>query len=245
MGTIALQIPQIGQPNATEAPKIAGDFTTLQNVINGNLDSNNIAASLGASAGVNTAGSTVKGVVSNAGPGTRTNVAYGALNDAADSVTVALPANGLIAVWYQGTWQESVSGAGSAAIFIGANQLKYAEGDGSPSALPNTQAAGINAPALATPLATFYGGLWSCTPIAGYTGDVTTGQIVGLQGIPALSPSSGRPPTSDGATFAIAGGPCYIFAAAGTYAVSVQFKASSGTVTASNRRLWVRVLSFA
>ena len=53
----------------------------------------------------------------------------------------------------------------------------------------------------------------------GYTGDVTTGQSFG--------------------------GPAYIFAAAGTYTVAVMFKASSGNVTASNRKLWVQAISFA
>ncbi len=41
------------------------------------------------------------------------------------------------------------------------------------------------------------------------------------------------------------GGPCDIDnLPAGTYTVSVQFKASSGSVTASNRRLRVQVISF-
>lgn len=43
MGQIALQIPTVGQPNATEDPKIASDFTTIQNVINGNIDHGNLA----------------------------------------------------------------------------------------------------------------------------------------------------------------------------------------------------------
>lgn len=46
MGTISLSIPQTGQPNSTEDPKIASDFTTLQTVINGNLDGSNVAATL-------------------------------------------------------------------------------------------------------------------------------------------------------------------------------------------------------
>jgi hypothetical protein len=42
-----------------------------------------------------------------------------------------------------------------------------------------------------------------------------------------------------------AGGVVSMFAAAGTYTISVQFKALSGSVTASNRKLWVQALSFA
>lgn len=45
MGSISLSIPQTGQPVSTEDPKIASDFTILQNVINGNLDDSNITPS--------------------------------------------------------------------------------------------------------------------------------------------------------------------------------------------------------
>jgi hypothetical protein len=42
------------------------------------------------------------------------------------------------------------------------------------------------------------------------------------------------------------GGSCEIFAAAGTYTVSVQFKGIGSTsVSVSNRKLWVQVLPFA
>lgn len=46
MGTISLSVPQTGQPNSTEDPKIATDFTTLQTWANGNIDGSNVAATL-------------------------------------------------------------------------------------------------------------------------------------------------------------------------------------------------------
>lgn len=55
--------------------------------------------------------------------------------------------------------------------------------------------------------------------ITSYSGDATTGQVAGE-------------------------GMLSIFAAAGTYTISVQFKASSGNVTVANRRLWVQALAF-
>jgi hypothetical protein len=58
----------------------------------------------------------------------------------------------------------------------------------------------------------------------GSTAFTTTGQI--------LSPGAAN------------GGFCYVFAAAGTYNVSIQFKAPSGKVTAKERKLWVGVLGF-
>lgn len=152
----------------------------------------------------------------------RTNTSYGTLTTPDQVTNIVLPTNGLIAVWYQATWQESVQGAASAAIFLGSNQLKIAGNDA-----PVVQAATTNSTKggnLAVPLTTYAQGLVSIAPDTGYTGNVTTGQIVGG--------TSG-------------GGPCYIFAAAGTYTVSVQFKATSGSVTAVNRTLWTQAVPFA
>lgn len=47
MGTISLQIPQSGQPNSSEDPKVASDLTLLQTLLNGNVDTNNLSASAG------------------------------------------------------------------------------------------------------------------------------------------------------------------------------------------------------
>jgi hypothetical protein len=57
----------------------------------------------------------------------------------------------------------------------------------------------------------------------GNTTEVTTGQVVGVVGS--------------------WGGFAVVFAAAGTYDVSVQFKSSVGSVTVKNRHLWVGVSS--
>ena len=43
MGQIFLQIPQVGLSDSTEDPKVASDLTSIQNVINGNLDASNLA----------------------------------------------------------------------------------------------------------------------------------------------------------------------------------------------------------
>jgi hypothetical protein len=147
----------------------------------------------------------------------RTNTAYGLLPTPDQVTELVLPANGLIAVWYQATWQQSGVGTAQAAIFLGTNQLKVWVGTG--GTVPTVQNAGGSASSnINTPLFTYAGGLTAGGNSSNYTGDVTTGQIVGSN---------------------TNGGPCYIFAAAGTYHVSVQFAATSGSVTASNRKLWV------
>lgn len=43
MGTISLQIPVLSSPNSVEDPKIISDFTTLQTLVNGNIDQNNVS----------------------------------------------------------------------------------------------------------------------------------------------------------------------------------------------------------
>lgn len=48
MGQISLQQPQIGLPDTTEDVKIQNNFTTLQNVINGNIDDTNLKSPLAA-----------------------------------------------------------------------------------------------------------------------------------------------------------------------------------------------------
>jgi hypothetical protein len=68
-----------------------------------------------------------------------------------------------------------------------------------------------------------------------YTGDVTTGQAVGIAGVAHLNLANAGTITMGSGAW---GGPCYIFGlAAGAYKISVQFKASSGKVTAKKRRL--------
>jgi hypothetical protein len=46
MATISLQIPAVGNPNTTEDPKIASNFTVLETLLNGNLDTENLAVAL-------------------------------------------------------------------------------------------------------------------------------------------------------------------------------------------------------
>jgi hypothetical protein len=187
-------------------------------------------------AGVNVAGGFNEGANVRRGkcivPGTdvRSNAAYGVMTTPDQVAGVVLPSSSLLHVAYQATWQESVSGAARAAVFIGANQLKQAF---SGQAAPIVQAASIggtnvnrNYPLGSSPI-----GLVSkqtiADPEAAYTGDVTTGQILG----------GGHSPFDSANYF---WGFFTVFGvAAGTYTVSVQFKASSGLVTASARSLWV------
>lgn len=229
MSVLNLILPTVGQPDSTEDPKINTALTAVQAWANGNIDSSNLSLGTLQSAAVNQASQTVKGgsVVSTSQA--TSSAAYTTLGTPDQVANVQLNTPGILAIWYHATWQESVNNAARAAIFLNSNQLK-AENEGS-SANPTVQETALNAsngPNVPVILCTTPLGL--VCPVGGgvanaYGGDVSTGQILG-----SLANGKG-------------GGPLFAFAAGGAYTVSVEFKTSSGTVTVSNRRLYVQAFS--
>lgn len=216
---------------------ISGPFDDIETFLNGNVSDVNIAANgvdndnldattIAAKLGLSQTGTVRRGKSIITTEQSRTDTAYGLLTTADVVEDVVLPTDGLLGVGFQGMWKSSVAGAGRAAIFIGANQLKVALSSGT---APTVQEASTSDPSgfgsRYVPLATASAGL-VCGPNASsdYTGDVTTGQILGV-----------------GSSIA---GPIILFAAAGTYDISVQFKSTSGSVTVKNRSLWVWTLGF-
>lgn len=225
-------IPIAGQPNLSEEPKIVTALSQLvaavnnvdaAQIVDGTITATELAAAVADALGVNTA-TIRRGKSIIAATETRTNAAYGLMTTPDRVQNVVLPTDGLIYVAYQATWQESVNSASRAAIFVGANQLKLADGT---LTAPQVQEAsnGSGTASIDKPLSTSPRGLTGSGVGGGtvYGGDVTTGQVVG----------------QDFAT-----GICVLFAAAGTYDISVQFKSTSGSVTVKNRRLWVWTLGF-
>jgi hypothetical protein len=190
-------------------------------------------------------GPTVRGTANiAAGQGT-TSTTYTTLSTPDQVAGIVLPSNGLLIIGYHAIWQESVAGIGRAAIFLGANQLKIPSSTGSAGSLVTQAAATNNSSAIVNlPLATTANGLMSTNVGAGsYPGDTTTGQIIGISGNGgSLQQELGGTVISSGS---VGGGPCMVFATAGTYTISVQYKVSAaGTVTASNRQLWVQAIPF-
>lgn len=145
----------------------------------------------------------------------RENTAFGVLSTADEIKEVVLPENGLIAIGYMAKVKSSVSAAGRAAVFVGSNQLKAIKvGE------PVEQEAATIGTNL-TQLSTTGHGLENGGEEGLTAADVTTGQVVGVGS---------------------KGGIAYVFAAAGTYAISIKYKATSGSVTAKERKLWCCVL---
>jgi hypothetical protein len=145
----------------------------------------------------------------------------------ADEVTLILPEKGLIAIALQATWQSSATGRG--ALFLNENELLRATQNNSPEsasyAAPSEAKANKWASLYTTPF-----GLATTEPAGtGYTGDVTTGQIIGGQG----------------GEYHNSGGPVYVFAAAGTYKISLRVKAegASAKLKVKNRRLYAWIIA--
>ena len=167
----------------------------------------------------------------------RTNVAYGKLGTPDQVSNIVLPTDGLIFVLFHALWQESAAMSARAALFLDATQIKTAGFDSASA----SQETATNASASANkylPLVSGPGGLQGL-PISGAfaaSGNATEAlpQIVG-----GLDPTGLVYPNLP------YGGVTAIAAAAGTYTLSVQFKASGGaTVTVKNRHLHVWTMGF-
>ena len=251
-----------GVSNLIDAVQVNADLDTLYALVNALLDDANIKpaagillnkiadGTLGAKLGVDEGATKRRGKSIITAAESRTNTAYGLLTTPDRVQNIVLPTDGLIVVAYQALWQESVLGAARAAIFLGANQLKVQQQG---VTLPATQAAATGATLGASkyaPLTTYPAGLISPTTFnLDHGSDVTTGQALGMVSMNASVTNAtvelgGSVQSFSVGDYQIFGGPCFIFAAAGTYDVSVQFKATSGSVTAKERKLWVWTLGF-
>lgn len=145
---------------------------------------------------------------------TRESATFSTLTTKDEITSVVLPENGMMVVGYSANVLSSVASAGRAAIFLGANQLKKG---GGPHEVQEVTISNTLNKIYSSP-----NGLTRPSSIE-VTADVTTGQTLGEN-------TAGE------------GGVCFIFAAAGTYNVSIQYKATSGNVKAKERKLWVGVI---
>lgn len=247
-------LPTIGQPNTSEDPKVRSALSELQTVLTGGTDVTNLSTGTLQLLGLTNGSQIGRGKSIIATSESRGIFAFGALATPDRVTSIVLPTDALLFVAYHATWQSSVASAGSAAIFVGANQLKRANPTIAAPAAQGITTAGLGA-ATKGVLFTDPGGLRSysapafSTPgVASYSGDVTTGQVLGTQIIKYQDTDSadgaGGAPNRQTTDYHSSFSPAIIFAAAGTYDISIQFLASSGTVTVENRKLWVWSVGF-
>jgi hypothetical protein len=235
MGLLNLTPPVLGQANSVADAATANAFSTIQTWANGNIDETNLANGTAQRLGLNNSGNVGRGKSIIAASEVRTGTTYGLMTTPDRVQGIVLPTDGIIDILFLAYWAESVDAAGRAAIFIGANQLTVSQiGVAAPAVQEASNSGAAN---IAQPLSTTWYGLTSGGNAANATGTstpATTGQAIAVH--------NATPSTDQAGAFA--GGSCKVFAAAGTYDVSVQFKASSGTVTALNRRLWVKAEAY-
>ncbi len=181
------------------------------------------------------------------GSQTRENAAYGTLTTPDEIKEVVIPEGAILVVDYTALWENTKLNKGRAAIFIGNNQLKI----GRSTAVDFVTSAAIGGSAsgnVGDRLMTFQGGLlstfgtnvyttgsdWTTTGGASYLFNETSeaGLHLEVNGVDKELPKS-----------APYGGFCMIpNITAGTYNVSIRFKALEGSVSAKLRRLKVGVI---
>lgn len=209
-----------------DAEQVDARFAPLYAALDGALDVDNLLAAVKQKLGLSDAGAVRRGKSIVATEEVRANVAYGLMGTPDRVQSVVVPADGLLVVAFQALFKSSDAGTGRAAIFIAGNQVKIQD---APNRAPVVQEAATVGTDY-DPVTTFGGGLIAGTASAGdHASDVATGQVLGVN-------------TTINDFY---GGPCYIHGlAAGTYDVSVQFRAGSGAVSVKERRLFVWSMGF-
>lgn len=209
-----------GGSQVASGVQVNSRFAPLYAALNGALDVDNLLAAVKDKLGLSDATTVRRGKSIIVASEARTNVAYGLLTTPDQVSNVVLPQDGLILVTFQAIWNNTISSAGRAAIFLNGVQLAI----GKSASVPVVQEATGGVGGADAPLCSTVSGLLSGDSTGTQSTEVTTGQLVALSGN--------------------IGGACAIFAAAGTYNVSVQFRATSGTVNVQRRKLWVEARAF-
>jgi hypothetical protein len=229
--------------NSVGQAKIIDGAVAASKMADNAVGEEEITTALAEKLGVSESSTVRRGEVSTSGEESRTSTSYGTLTTPDQVDNIVLPADGLIVVAYDAIWKSSVAAAGRAAIFLNTTQLQV-NGAGFDS--PRTQAAALTSNSTANryaPLNSFSMGLVSGRGLNTTHTNVTTGQAVGQYGGTSNLAHELNGTVLDVTEDSI-GGPCLIYAAAGTYDVSVRFKSSSGSVSVKDRKLWVWTVSF-
>lgn len=220
---------------ATLTPGTPEDITdvddnlkAIRDVVNGLLDGGNITDATLGSADLTTALAQVLGVTSGgvtrrgksviATEESRTDVAYGTLTTPDRVLAVNVPADSLLRIVFFALVKCSVNNAGRVGLFIGGNQLKAVDGDGAPAVqeVDPSEAGGTDFTDYGTVYTTSSGLV--AIQASGDASLVTTGLAIGEIVVPV---------------------------AAGSYDVEMRYKASSGSITAKERSLFVEAHSYA
>lgn len=219
------------------------NYEAIRDLINGGMDSFNLSAAAAALLGLTQSGSIRRGRTFIAGEDTRTNPAYGLMSTPDRVSSLVLPTDGLFIIGYSARWKTTTNLA-RAALFLNSTQVVIPHYSGAAATL-SPQSASISATGGTANkwnrIASSGAGLAStASDLDLNVADATTGQLVGVLGNIVTSSDAATATETPGQ----AGGLAVVFADAGTYDVSVQFKATAGTVHARQRKLWVMAIGF-
>lgn len=157
---------------------------------------------------------------------TRSGTSFNTLTTPDRVLDVELPVDGLLLVSYYALWKNSVANAGAAALFVDGGVVQWGvEGGGFLSQAPGNSTANVY-----VPLVVGADGIAGAVGASAYPSDPGTGLYKAATG------------GVGGANFG--GGFALVMAGAGQHDISVQFKASSGSVSAKERKLHVVALGF-
>jgi hypothetical protein len=202
-------------------------------------------------AGITGAGNVRRGKAMISAAETRSSTSYGLLATADRVSGLLLPTDGIIAVAYKAVWIPHVAGTARAAIFLNGNQLQVRRMAIGGPAIQAAASWGSDAVDSHNFLTSSPGGLVGLTGGGtSHSPDAATGQAVATIGRPLTDGVVDAAQEFDGTTVrgvepSALGGPCYIWADAGTYDVSVQFKTTDGSLlTVQDRKLWIWTLGF-
>lgn len=235
MTELSFNLPEKGEARSSSDAKIREGLSKTKETVNGGLDHSNLSGSAGITNGQlagELEGSKLKeGTIEakrfESGLGrikwytpkitateqTRESASFGTLPTADEISSVVMPANGLMLIGFRAQVKSSVENAGKIAIFLGGNQLKTVSLAGNEGQEASTNTAGV--------FSNVSSAVTGLTAVTQAAVPVTTGQILGTS---------------------TAGGFIAVFAAEATYNVTIQYKATSGSVTAKERKLWVAIL---
>lgn len=236
MGLVDEPLPTTGESKYTAEADVRVLLAALKAEFNGGIDQENLSPALQAILDLSSRGKCIVATEE-----VRSDTAFGTLTTPDIVEDVVVPSGALVLGTYQAMWKESVTDAGRAALFVNSTQVQMANAFGAPAGVYATTGGTANT---YQPLASFPGGLVSGVVGGAHTGDVTTGQLVGVSASGAFPGEvySGTNTVSP----AIPVGGIFVIdnLAAGTYDISVQFRSTSGSVTAKERRLKVWVEAF-
>jgi hypothetical protein len=199
------------------AADVNENFAEVESVVNA-LDGDNLATAVAEQLGLSETGTVRRGKSIIATEESRTNTAYGTLTTPDQVQSVVVPTDGLLRVKFSALVKTSVVNAGRVALFVGSNQVRQMVSGGAPVVADSGQL---------------------CIGANDYDWVFTYGGSYS----PLSTDQSAGQASRDSSPFMI-GVPVEIEVPAGTYDVSIQYKASSGSITAKERKLWVEAVGF-